>query len=315
MSDHDPISTFPEETETLQNRSLASQWRRGWDGSLRFRLLALGLMPLLVAFPLVIAALVVLGGQRAQGLLESNLRSHLAASRNYLSQVKLETGVRVSQLARSERMRDLLEPTASQELRQRALAAAAESSGLDYLLLAMSDGRILAANTPVPADIRLPDSYVIRQAAIGVANAAYEVFDAQTLNAISTTFPELARVPLARQNGKAEQTETRGLLINAAAHFPLGVDTPDAILLGGVLLNRNSSLIEHMREIIYPVGSLPDDAEGITSIALDDVHVAMSHQRQQGHRVLGTPVDAAAFSEGERDNSTAGRWINWDIPG
>jgi PAS domain S-box-containing protein len=296
MSDHDPISTFPEETETLYSRSLASQWRRRWTGSLRFRLLALGLMPLLVAFPLVIAALVVLGGQRAQALLESNLRSHLAASRNYLSQVKLETGVRVTQLARSERMRDLLAPDTPQETRQRALAAAAESSGLDYLLLAMADGRVLGANTPVAEGARLPDSFVIRQAAIGVANAAYEVFDAQTLNTFSAAFPELARVPLALQGGKAAESETRGLLINAAAHFPLGVDTPDAILLGGVLLNRNNSLIEHMREIIYPVGSLPDDAEGITAIALGGVHVAMSHQRQQGHRVLGTPVNDAAFS-------------------
>ena len=170
MSDHDPISTFPEETETLYSRSLASQWRRRWTGSLRFRLLALGLMPLLVAFPLVIAALVVLGGQRAQALLESNLRSHLAASRNYLSQVRLETGVRVTQLARSERMRDLLAPDTPQETRQRALAAAAESSGLDYLLLAMADGRVLGANTPVAEGARLPDSFVIRQAAIGVAN-------------------------------------------------------------------------------------------------------------------------------------------------
>jgi len=295
MSDHEQLSTFPAETETPRRRSLASRWRQAWAGSLRFRLLALGLMPLLVAFPLVIAV-VVLGGQRAQALLESNLRSHLAASRNYLNQMKLETGVRVNQLARSERMRDLLEPDRTQEMRQRALAAAAESSGLDYLVLAMADGRILAANTPVPGDTRLPDSFVIRQAAIGVANAAYEVFDAQTLGSVSVAFPELARVSLAPQSGKVAAPETRGLLINAAAHFPLGVDTPDAILLGGVLLNRNSSLIEHMREIIYPVGSLPDDAEGITAIALGGVHVAMSHQRQQGHRVLGTPVDTAAFS-------------------
>lgn len=295
MTDHDPVSSFFDETEVAFQGPLKGTWLQYWNRSLHFRLVALGLMPLLVAFPLVIAALVVLGGQRAEQLLESNLRSHLAASRNYLGKVRLETGVRVAQLARSERMRDLLEPDRKQEVRQRALAAAAESSGLDFLLLAMADGRIIAANTRVPEGARLPDSFVIRQAAIGVANSAYEVFDAQTLEAISTAFPALARVPLAKDGAPGDQAESRGLLINAAAHFPLGVDTPDAILLGGVLLNRNTSLVEHMREIIYPVGSLPDDAEGVTSIALGDVHVAMSHQRQQGHRVLGTPVSTEAF--------------------
>ncbi|MBS3995987.1 MAG: PAS domain S-box protein, partial [Hydrogenophaga sp.] len=167
-------------------------------------------------------------------------------------------------------------------------------AGLDYLVLAMADGRVLAANTPVPAGTRLPDSFVIRQATIGVANSAYEVFDAQNLAAFSTTFPESARVALRQGRDEARQNETRGLLINAGAHFPLGVDTPDAILLGGVLLNRNSSLIEHMREIIYPLGSLPDDAEGITSIALGNVHVTMSHQRPQDHQVPGTLVNRDA---------------------
>jgi PAS domain S-box-containing protein len=291
MTEHDPVSTFLDETELFPPGTLRSPLRQRWDGSLRFRLIALGLMPFLVAFPLVIGALVVLGGQRAQDLLDSNLRSHLAASRNYLNQVRLETGVRVAQLARSDRMRDLLEPGRSAEERQRALSAAAESAGLDYLLLAMADGRILAANTPVIAGTRLPDSFVIRQAAIGVANSAYEVFDAQTLAAFSTAFPESAQVTLARSGADAAQTETRGLLINAGAHFPLGVDIPDAILLGGVLLNRNTSLIEHMREIIYPVGALPDEAEGITSITLGPVHVAMSHQRAQGHRHVGTRVN------------------------
>lgn len=295
MTDQDPVSSFLEETEAASQQVRSSPLRQYWNRSLHFRLVALGLMPLLVAFPLVIAALVVLGGQRAEHLLESNLRSHLAASRNYLGKVRQETRVRVTQLARSESMRNLLEPDRRQEVRQSVLAAAAENSGLDYLVLAMADGRIIAANTPVPPGARLPDSFVIRQAAIGVANSAYEVFDAPTLQAISSHFPALARVPLTKGAAPGEPVEGRGLLINAAAHFPLGVDTPDAILLGGVLLNRNTSLIEHMREIIYPVGSLPDDAEGVTSIAMGNVHVAMSHQRQQGHRVLGTPVSREAF--------------------
>ncbi|MBS3997884.1 MAG: hypothetical protein KGZ67_11265, partial [Hydrogenophaga sp.] len=125
MTDHEPVSTFLDETEPFPSGALNSPLRQKWEGSLRFRLMALGLMPFLMAFPLVIAALVVLGGQRAHQLLDANLHSHLAASRNYLNQVRQEAGVRVAQLARSDRMRDLLEPDQSAEVRQRALAAAA----------------------------------------------------------------------------------------------------------------------------------------------------------------------------------------------
>jgi hypothetical protein len=58
--------------------SLVQRLRQNWNRSLRFRLLALGLMPLLIAFPVVIAVLVVVGGEKADNLLFSNLRSSLA---------------------------------------------------------------------------------------------------------------------------------------------------------------------------------------------------------------------------------------------
>ena len=67
-----------------------TRWRSAWESSLRFRLLALGLIPLLIAFPFVIAVLLVVGGDRANSLLMSNLRSNLAGARNYLDQAKNE---------------------------------------------------------------------------------------------------------------------------------------------------------------------------------------------------------------------------------
>jgi PAS domain S-box-containing protein len=82
--------------------------------------------------------------------------------------------------------------------------------------------------------------------------------------------------------------KTSALLINAGAHFPLAVNNPDVILIGGILLNRNFALIEHMREIVFPVGSLIDDVEGATSIYIDDVNVNISRQRHKGQSDTGT---------------------------
>lgn len=275
---------------TSAERRLA-RWRLAWNGSLRFRLLALGLAPLLVVFPIVIAVLLLAGGERGNNLLLSNLRSHLAGSRNYLDQLKTDAGVRIAQQVKSERLLHLIEgKTPDPRELQKMLHTAAESSGLDFLLVARADGTVIGASTGVTPGSRLPDSYVIRQARIGVANAAYARFEAEQLSVFSPRFPAQASIDPTPVSGPGAAAQTPGLLIMAAAHFPLAVNTPDAILVGGILLNNNLPLIEHMREIIYPVGTLPDDAEGMTALFLDDRSIVISRQRRQGPRTLGLDV-------------------------
>ena len=78
---------------------------RSVEPLLRFRLLALGMMPLLMAFPLVMAALSILGGDRAEEMLLANLRGQLGASSTYLEQTRRQTGQQLGQLVRSERIR------------------------------------------------------------------------------------------------------------------------------------------------------------------------------------------------------------------
>lgn len=269
------------------------RWHLAWNGSLHFRLLALGLMPLLVAFPFVVAVLGVVGGDRANALLVSNLRAQLSSSHNYLEQLKVDTRVRVSQLVKSEGLQRLIRPTADKGALDAMLSATAQSSGFDYLLVADAHGNVLGASHDAATKRVLPSSFVIQQAAVGVANAAYERFDADQLAAISPHLADMARV--AKQRGAADASalqETRGLLINAGAHFPLAINNADVILLGGILLNRNFALVEHMREIVFPIGSLMDDTEGMSAIYLDDVNVNISRQRLKGQSETGTLAPA-----------------------
>lgn len=262
--------------------------QNAWNGSLRFRLFALGLMPLVIAFPFVIAVLVLIGGERANNLLYSNLHSNLAGARNYLNQVKTDAGVRVDQLVKSERLIQLLHSKTNRRELDQMLATAARGSGLDFLVIAESDGNVIGSSTGVAAGARVPDSFVIRQARIGVANAGYERFEGNQLGAFSPHFPADAKVEISPMQSNKPLAETRGVMINAAAHFPLAADDTDAILIGGILLNKDFALIEHMRAIIFPVGTLPDDTEGMTSILVDDTTVAISRERRQGLRIIGT---------------------------
>lgn len=262
---------------------------------MRFKLLALGLMPLLIAFPIVIALLVLVGGERADSLLYRNVRSNLASSHNYLDQLKSEAGGRVGQLIKSERLIHLLKNPANPRELDQLLVSAAQGSGLDFLLIARADGGVIASSTGVTKGTQLPGTYVIRQAQIGVANAAYERLHAAELKAFSPQFGELTALEAEPSNPDDPGSQSSGLLINAAAHFPLDIHHPDAIVVGGILLNKNAPLIEHMREIIFPIGSLPDDAEGITTLFLDDRRIVVSRQRHKGAPSLGHRIDSEIF--------------------
>ena len=271
-----------------------------WSNSLRCRLLTLGVMPLLLAFPMVIAVLLLVGGQGIQALLRTQLHSNVAGARNYLDTIKAETQARIRELSQSDRLKYLIEHQATMAELNEALHIAARGSGLDYLLVAATDGTVLGSSTGVAPHQRLPDSYVVRQARTGVASAAYERFDARQLEAFSPHFPQQARIESPPRSTNTPPSvsgiETRGLLINTAAHFPLSVQAPETLLVGGLLLNNNAALIEHMREIIYPVGALPDNAEGLTAIYLDGTSVVVSRQRLYGSYPgsLSAPAQALA---------------------
>lgn len=275
-----------------------------WNNSLRFRLLALGLMPLLMAFPLVMAALSFLGGDRAEEMLQASLRSQLGAGSSYLEQTRRETGDRLRQLVRRERMRALLSKGSTPENAQRVLAEEAESNNLDYLLIIADDGRILASDSGSSAGMLLPIDHVIQQAREGLAAAAVLRFDPGVLGVLGNGLQTEAQVRLPENPYSA--VEERGLAIHAAAHFPLSVDGPNAILVGGILLNHNAALIEHMRELVYPVGTMPDDTDGLTLLSVGDTIVALSGQRQEYGRLTRgklPPAASAALTAG------ADQWI------
>ena len=268
--------------------SLFKRWYRKWNGSFRVRLLVLGMLPLLVAFPFILGILALMGSEFTNSLLTFNLRKDLSTSQNYIDQLKLGAGSRVSQLARSDKLIELAKGGNRSGELTALLRTAAQGSGFDFLLVASADGHVMGASNGTVENRRLPDSYVIRQATIGVANAAYERFDAEQLAVFSPDLVSMAGLRPATADAGVPTQAAHGLLIHAGAHLPLSVDTPDAILLGGILLNKNFALVEHMREIVYPVDSQPDNAEGMTAIYMDDVDIAVSRQRNTGISGVGS---------------------------
>ena len=276
----------------MLSRFLSAHRPLRWRGSLRLRLLALGLAPLLVVFPLILGTLILLGGARFDDLLIANARSNLASAHNYMEQMRSQTLQHVEEIVRVERIAQLLSANHDDVARQpipaldQLLAARAEAARLDYLIIATQGGQVIASSTGIAPGSPLPSNFDYRQASTGISSANYTRFSAEELAALSPDLPARARIDISSADGIT--TETRGLTIDAAAHLPLTNTHPDAILVGGVLINNNLPMIERIRDVVFPVDSRVGESGGVTSIFLDDLRVTTTVTLANGQRAIAT---------------------------
>ena len=278
-------------------------WRRRWRDSLHLRMLVLGLSPLLVVFPVVLTIFVLIGGARFDQLLLTTAQGNLHAAFNYLDRSRLEAGQHVEQIVLTDRMGQLLrEHRPGSDVLHRVLAARADAANLDYMLIAGQDGSIVASSYADGAS-HVPESFAIRQATRGVAVSTYERFDAAALAAISPSLAERARI--GALPGQVGANESRGLMITVAAHFPLSNDYPEAILVGGILLNHDYTLIDDIREIVFPPGGSRRGIKGSTTLFLGDLRVATNVEFADGNRAVGTRA------EPEVERAVLGRGEHW----
>lgn len=254
---------------------LHRRFMHAWRHSLRFRLLWLGLMPLLVAFPIVLVSLGISGSAQLSQLIQSQLNSNLSGAQNYLRVVQTELQTRIADLVLTDRMTKLVQEKTPRHEIDQALNATLRGSGFDFLLIVDRDGSVIGSSSGVSDGERVPDSYVVKQSQIGVASSGFEQFSLDQLFAFT---PARAKQLVSLSS----DPNSKATLINAAAHFPLSVTEQDAVLMGGLFINQNAALIEHMREIIYPAGRLPDQSEGFVGIFVGQQSVINSRLKTLG---------------------------------
>ncbi len=272
--------------------------------------MALGLAPLLVAFPLIMGVLVFIGGERIDAMLADRARANLASAQNYLAHVRTQTLQHIEETAHSERLAQLLASHGAKATHEpsphldQILTSRADAARLDYLIIATPDGRVIASSTGLAPGSRLPAEFTLRQAATGVATVGFERLDAAALQARSPALAEHARIETrAERAGETPSVETRGLVISAATHFPLTNAHPDAVLIGGILLNNNLPTIDRIRDVVFPVKLQLGEDVGFTTIFLDDLRVATTATGADGRRAQGTraPPAIAAAVLGSRE--------------
>lgn len=253
--------------------------------SIRHRLLALALVPLLGVLPLLGLILLLWGNTAIDGLLISKIRSDLAVAQGYFDRVLAEVGSGTQAVAESSRL-------------QRALAipTPARTAALDGLLTQVRHERGLDFLQWLPATDRTADTEGL--AGLSDNSTSVAVLTAAQLDALAPGLSEPSRITLVATDGAAptdRTTEDRGLVLVAHARVTGAAGETLGWLRGGVLLNRNLGFIDHINEIVYPEGSLAFGSQGTATLFLDDVRVSTNVRLfgdPAAERAIGTRVSA-----------------------
>ena len=243
--------------------------------SIRNKLLAMVLLPLAGALPLLGLLLLWWGNAAFDRMLITKVRADLAVAQGYFERVLGEVGASTAAVADSHALHLALATPADTRL-VALLRAAREREGLDFINLRAPDGSLRTTDSG-PATGTDPTSPALRAALHGTDRTSVEVLLPAQLALLSDTLRSRVEVPLLTTRNAAPTERSREdramVLLSTRA-----VRSPEGTLLGhvqgGVLLNRNLPFIDHINEIVYPEGSLPFGSHGTATLFLDDVRIS-----------------------------------------
>jgi two-component system NtrC family sensor kinase len=267
----------------------------GGRHSVRYRLLAIALLPTLVILPLLLGISIYRWAARFDATLVSKVDGDLIIAHQYLARILDNTEQQLVAFSESARFRDLLVAgDASSSDLVTLLKEKASGLKFDFLYVIDGDGRILASEQPVASPSIRWDWPVISSALSGRPKTDIDVFESKDLATVSPELAQRARlevVPTPESVDTGRTPETRGLMIHSASALTLPNGRRGA-LVGGILLNQNLAFIDTINDLVYHDASLPEGSRGTATLFLDDVRISTNVRLFEGRRAVGTRVSS-----------------------
>ncbi|WP_439616397.1 sensor histidine kinase [Shinella sp.] len=263
--------------------------------SVRYRLLAIALLPMLVILPLLLGVTVYRWNEKFDATLISKVNGDLTIAHQYLAHILDNTGEHVTALGASARFRDVANDGAALKTLLNDARARLE---LDFLYVIAPDGALVASVTEETAGALRTDWPVIRDALAGKPSTGVDIFETADLEKLSPDLAARAKLPLVSTPNAVpteRKEEARGMVIQSASPVTLG-EGRQAVLVGGILLNQNLVFIDTINDLVYREASLPEGSQGTATLFLDDVRISTNVRLFEGRRALGTRVSAAVRS-------------------
>jgi len=242
-------------------RSLLPRFR----STLRYKLLALVLLPLLGAMAATLGYTLYWFHGHSQEALNLTLRDHLAAARQALRQAHEERQLELQQLAESPAFQQLLAERDARAI-QRTLLRLRDAKGYAFLHVTGVAGNWLFEDTPAPRTSK--PSPLTDRALRGYAGTALEVFSEDDLARESPLLVERARVP------GANRGEIRAMMLRLVQPIANEQGRVTMTLDAGLLLNNNHNVLFTLYNRVFGAASLPDGAAPLVTLVLDGTRVA-----------------------------------------
>ncbi len=259
---------------------------RSIQTKVRYKLLAMVLLPILLVMPVSLALAVYWGAKLTYDQLFIKVNTDLSVAQDAFSRIQEDYLRLLEQLAESHDFHLALEVHNDDAIQQQ-VEKLQKSAGFSYLrvLRPASDAR--------DAALREPLSPLYLRALQGQAVSGIEVFSEADLKALDEGLAEQVRLPLRktpRARPTREQLSNRGMMVRVIYPLTNSWDSTESVLDGGVLLNGNFAFVDEIRDLVYGPGSLPAESIGTVTVFLDDVRISTNVPLEPGQRALGTRV-------------------------
>ncbi len=255
-------------------------------GKVRYRLLVLVLFPILLIMPIALVTAISWGKDYTYKQLYIKVKTDLSVSHDTFNRIQQSYLSKLESLAESFTFRSALDRNDRQALEQQ-VARLHEDADFSYLKLIETS----APHTALLESQRL--SVALTAALEGTPGVNIEIFSSAELGRESAQLAETVRLPLIetpRARPTLKRIEDRSMIIRAL--YPVKNQTGNVIALleGGVLLNRNFTFVDEIRDLVYAPGNLPEGSIGTVTVFLDDTRINTNVPLKVGERALGTRV-------------------------
>jgi signal transduction histidine kinase len=277
----------------MSDAAKLASWRRL---SVRARLLAIALVPMLVILPLLLGIGIYRWNAKFDAIAVSKVNDDLTIAHQYLARIFQNTEDQLVAVAESARFQGLLlkGDYADGDLAQ-LLKDTARKRAFDFLYVIDDGGRLVVSEYPMAAASIRWDWPIVGSALRGQPKTAIDVFEQAELAAISPELAQRARIDIVKTAGSVDTdrtVEARGLVLQSAGPLTLP-DGRKGALIGGVLLNENLAFVDTINDLTFRGAGLPDGSRGTATLFLADVRISTNVRLFEGKRAIGTRVSEA----------------------
>ncbi|RJG41512.1 HAMP domain-containing protein [Mesorhizobium sp. DCY119] len=261
--------------------------------SVRYRLLAIALVPMLIILPLLLGVSINRWNDKFDAMTVSKVNDDLTIAHQYVARILDNIEGRLTAVGESARFQELVSKGeySTGDL-SGLLKDVAQARKFDFLYVVGEGGHIIVSGYPMALPSIRSNWPIVRSALEGHSKTGMDVFSADDLAAISPELAQRARIAIVPTKGSTAsdlKEETHGLVLQSASALTLP-DGQRAALVGGILLNQNLGFADTINNLIYNDAALPEGSHGTVTLFLNDIRISTNVRLFEGRRAIGTRV-------------------------